>query len=65
MSDEQNKPPSVPAKDIAGFVLGIILFGVFMGLRTESQSVWVRMLLAGCAGTALGSFVLPLRNYRR
>ncbi len=64
MSDDQNKPPNVPAKDIARFIFGIILFGVFMGLRTESQSVWVRMLLAGCGGAALGLLVLPLR-YRR
>ena len=65
MSDDRNKPPKVPAKEIAGFILGILLFGVFMGLRSDSQSFWVRMLLAGCAGAALGLFVLPLRKYKR
>ena len=65
MSDDQKQePPKVPAGQIARFIIGIILFGVLMGLREDFHSVWIRMLVAGCAGAILGVFVLPLRKYR-
>ncbi len=66
MSDDQKQEaPKVPPAQIARFICGIILFGVLMGMRVEFTSVWVRMLIAGCAGAVLGIFVLPLRKYRR
>ncbi len=66
MSEDQNQEaPKVPPAQIARFICGIILFGVLMGVRTEFHSFWMRALVAGCAGAALGIFVLPLRKYRR
>lgn len=65
MSDQQKEGrPQVPPGQSARFIIGIVLFAVLMGLREEFHSVWIRMLVAGCAGPALGVFVLPLRKYR-
>ncbi len=65
MSEQQKEGrPQVPAGQIARLIIGIIFFAVLMGLREESHSVWILMLVAGCAGLALGVFVLPLRKYR-
>jgi hypothetical protein len=65
MSDEQKQdPPKVPAWQIVRFVVGIVLFGVLMGLRDEFHSEWLRILVAGCAGGVIGVFVLPLRKYK-
>jgi hypothetical protein len=50
---------------IAQFVFGIILFGVLMGIREEFASIWIRMLVAGCAGAVLGILLLPVRRFRR
>ena len=66
MSDDQNQEaPKVPPAQIVRFIFGIILFGVLMGMRGEFDSIWVRMLIAVCAGAVLGICVLPLRKYRR
>ena len=65
MSDDQKRgPPQVPGWEIARLLIGIVLFGVLMGLREEFHSFWMRALIAGCAGGAIGIFVLPLRKYR-
>jgi lysylphosphatidylglycerol synthetase-like protein (DUF2156 family) len=64
MCDQKNEPPRVPAAQIARFICGIILFGVLMGIREDFHSIWVRTLVAGCAGAVLGIFVLPLRKYK-
>jgi uncharacterized membrane protein len=63
--DQRQKAPRVPPVQIARFICGIALFGVLMGIRGEFASIWIRMLIAGCAGAVLGFFVLPLRKYRR
>jgi len=63
--DQKQEAPKVPPSQIARYIGGIILFGVLMGARTEFHSFWMRTLLAGCAGAALGVFVLPLRKYLR
>ena len=65
MSDDQKpEPPRVPAAQIARLIIGIVLFGVIMGLRDEFTSVWMRALVAACAGGVIGIFVLPLKKYR-
>jgi hypothetical protein len=65
MSDDNKESPKVPGSQIIRLFVGIILFGVLMGLRDEFHSIWLRALIAGCAGAAIGIFVLPLRKYRR
>ena len=66
MSEDQNqKAPKVPPAQIARFIIGIVLFGVLMGARTEFHSFWMRAFVAGCAGAALSIVVLPLRKYLR
>jgi hypothetical protein len=65
MSGHQKRSPSVPVVQIARLIIGIIGFGVVMGLRDESQSILVRALIAGCAGAVLGVLVLPVvRKYK-
>jgi hypothetical protein len=54
----------VPGFEIVRLVVGIILFAVLMGLREDFHSFWMRAIVAGCAGGAIGIFVLPLRKYR-
>jgi len=66
MSDDQkHEPPRMTGAQIAQFVFGIILFGVLMGIREEFASIWIRMLVAGCAGAVLGILLLPVRRFRR
>ncbi len=65
MSDNQNpEAPKLTRGRIAQFVIGIVLFGVLMGIRNEFASAWFRMLVAGCAGAVLGIVVLRLWKYR-
>jgi len=65
MNEEQkSKPPRLSGGQIAQLIAGIILFGVLMGLRTEVQSVWLRMLVAAGAGTALAIAMLSVRRRR-
>jgi len=63
--DQKQKPPRLTGAQIARFVLGVVLFGVLMGIRGEFASIWIRMLAAGCAGAVLGICVLPLWRCRR
>jgi hypothetical protein len=66
MSNDQNEErPRLTRAQIAQFVVGVILFGVLMGIRGEFDSIWIRMLVAACAGAIFGIFVLPLRKFRR
>ena len=56
--EKKDKSPPMAGDQVAQFILGVVLFGVLMGLRTEFHSVWIRMLVGACAGAALGIFVL-------
>jgi len=39
----------VGGREITRFILGVVFFGVLMGIREEFPSIWVRALVAGCA----------------
>lgn len=64
MEAEQNgKPPRMNGGQVAQVIFGVVVFGVLMGFRQEFHSMWVRMLVAACAGAVLGIFViLPARR---
>lgn len=47
---------------IIKLVVGIVIFGVLMGIRTEFEQVWMRALVAACAGGVLGWAVLQARK---
>jgi hypothetical protein len=61
MSDDQkHEPRRLTGARIARFIVGIIVFGVLMGIRGEFGSIWTRMLVAACAGAVLAVSVVPL-----
>ena len=48
---------------ILRFIVGVVCFGILMGIRQEFSSMWVRAIVAGCTGAILVICVLPLRKY--
>jgi hypothetical protein len=63
MSEKQKQEPSrLTGTQIAQLVFGIIIFGFLMGIRGEFASVWIRMIVAGCAGAVLSISVLRFRK---
>jgi hypothetical protein len=66
MSDDTREGSRrLSAKQFALLIVGLTIFGALMGLREEFHSIWVRMLVAGCAGGVVGIFVLQLRKNRK
>jgi hypothetical protein len=47
---------------VVRFVVGVVIFGVLMGIRPEFQSRWTRSLVAGIAGAVLAVCLLPMRR---
>jgi len=63
MNDEgNNKPSHMNSGQIIKLVVGIVVFGVLMGIRPEFEQVWMRALVAACAGGVLGWAVLQARK---
>ena len=60
--DQKQERPGLTKAQIARVVLGLILFVVLLGIRGQFDSVWIRMLVAGCALAILAIFLLPLGN---
>ena len=51
---------------IAGIVAGCVVFGLVMALRELTASLWLRAVIAACAGAVLcGVLVLGLGMRRR
>ena len=46
------------------FVIGVVVFGLLMGIRPEFQSIWIRSLVAAVAAAILALCILPLRGRR-
>lgn len=57
--DKAGTPQKLGRRDIARLVLGVVLFGILMGIRPEFPSVWARALVAGCAGGVLALAIVP------
>jgi hypothetical protein len=60
--DQKQERPGLTKAQIARVVLGFILFVVLLGVRGQFDSVWIRMLVAGCGCAVLVIFLLPLGN---
>lgn len=50
------------SSQIIKLIVGIVFFGVLMDIRTEFEQVWLRALVAACAGGILGWAVLQARK---
>ena len=48
------KSSRLSSGQILKLVLGMVVIGVLMGFCTEFEHRWQRVLVAGCAGAALG-----------
>ena len=46
---------------ILKLIIGIVIFGVLMGLRSEFEQTWVRMPVSGFAGGVLGWALLQAK----
>jgi len=47
---------------VVRFVVGVVAFGLLMGMRPEFESHWTRSLVAGMAGAVLAVCLLPMRR---
>lgn len=47
------------------FVIGVVIFGLLMGLRPEFESIWTRSLVAAVAAAILAICILPLRREKK
>lgn len=55
MSDEgNNKSSRMSWSQLLKLIVGIVVFAVLMAIRTESEQVWLRALVAACAGGVFG-----------
>jgi hypothetical protein len=64
-TNEKEKTEPVSTARVVRFVIGVVVFGVLMGLRPEFGSVWTRSLVAGIAGAVLAACVLPMWRRKR
>lgn len=57
-------PPLRAATRTSLFIMGVVGFGVLMGLRDIGPNHWVRALIAGAAGAWLALFrvIRPIRS---
>ena len=48
-TETPEKPPALTTVQILKLLIGIIVFGVLMGWRTDFEQPWQRSVVAGCA----------------
>ena len=61
-TNEKEEPEPVSTARVVTFVIGVVVFGVLMGMRPEFGSHWTRCLFAGIAGAVLAACTLPMRR---
>lgn len=61
-TNERAKTGRVSVARVVRFVVGVVVFGVLMGMRTNFQSLWTRSFVAGCAAAFLAFCILPMRR---
>ena len=64
-TNEKEKAEPVSMSRVIRFVIGVVVFGVLMGMRPEFASHWTRSAVAGIAGAVLALCVLPMRRRRQ
>ena len=47
---------------VVRLVVGVVVFGLLMGMRPGFESRWARSLVAGVAGAVLAVCILPMRK---
>ena len=57
-----DKRPRMTGPQILRLIIGVVCFGVLLGLRQEFSSLWGRAIVAGCAGAILVICVVSLRK---
>ena len=57
--NEKKKTGPVSTTRIVRFLIGVVIFGVLMGMRPDFESRWTRALVAGIAAAILGLCALP------
>ncbi|TMP96369.1 MAG: hypothetical protein E6L09_15100 [Verrucomicrobia bacterium] len=60
--DGTGKRLGLSAAQIAKLVIGIVVFGLLLGVRAEFEHIWVRAAVAGCAWGTLGWALLQARK---
>ena len=60
--DRADKPSRLSSGQILNLVTGVVACGILLGIRTEFEQVWLRALVAVCAGGALVWAFLQARN---
>lgn len=64
-TNEKQKTEPVTAARVVRFVIGVVVFGVLMGLRPEFESRWTRSFVAGIAAAILAVCILPMRRRKQ
>jgi hypothetical protein len=62
---DKEQTEAFTAGRVARFIVGVVVFGVLMGIRTDFESHWTRSLVAGIAAAALAIGILPLRRHKQ
>ncbi|TLU82113.1 MAG: hypothetical protein FDX30_11545 [Chlorobium sp.] len=60
--ERKSKSAPLSGRQIVKIILGILIFGILMGIRTEMHYAWLRIACAGCAGAALGFAIVSFRR---
>ena len=63
--NEKEKTEPVTTDRVVRFVIGVVVFGVLMGMRPDFESRWVRSLVAGIAAAVLAICILPMRRRKQ
>ena len=64
-ANEKDKTELMSAARVVRFVVGVVVFGVLMGMRPEFESRWSRSLVAGIAAAVLAVCILPMRRRKQ
>jgi uncharacterized protein (DUF983 family) len=64
-TNEKERSQSLSPARVVRFVVGVVVFALLMGMRSEFESHWVRSLVAGIAGGVFAICILPMRRRRQ